>query len=329
MSPTLLTLLVAALGFVAVAGFGFVLVGGNPSQGRTLKRAQAVVGRAEAREVKGRRGASTAQEQRRKQILKTLREEERKSKKARFNIAARMQQAGLGENVRVFWIVSAVLAAVVLLIMLVLGQPVLLAFGLSFAAGLGLPRWIVGFLANRRTKKFTEAFPDALDIITRGIKSGLPVHDSLRVIGQEASEPLAGEFKRMTENIAMGVAIDQALDGMFERMPTAEVRFFGIVLAIQSKTGGNLAEALGNLSAVIRARKLMREKIKALSGEAVASAFIIGSLPPGVVTLISMTSPDYMMPMFTDPRGKLMLMVGGVWMSLGIFVMRRMINFKI
>jgi len=329
MSPTLLTLLVAALGFVAVAGFGFVLVGGNPSQGRTLKRAQAVVGRAEAREVKGRRGASTAQEQRRKQILKTLREEERKSKKARFNIAARMQQAGLGENVRVFWIVSAVLAAAVLLIMLVLGQPVLLAFGLSFAAGLGLPRWIVGFLANRRTKKFTEAFPDALDIITRGIKSGLPVHDSLRVIGQEASEPLAGEFKRMTENIAMGVAIDQALDGMFERMPTAEVRFFGIVLAIQSKTGGNLAEALGNLSAVIRARKLMREKIKALSGEAVASAFIIGSLPPGVVTLISMTSPDYMMPMFTDPRGKLMLMVGGVWMSLGIFVMRRMINFKI
>lgn len=329
MDPTLLTVIVAVLGFVAVAGFGFVLAGSNPSQQRTLKRTQAVVGRNEAREVKGRRAPSNVQEQRRKQILKTLREEERKSKKARFNIAAQMQQAGLGDNVRLFWILSGVVGVGVLIILLVVGQKPLIAFGAGFAAALGLPRWTVGFLASRRTKKFTEAFPDALDIITRGIKSGLPVHDSLRVIGQEAAEPLAGEFKRMTENIAMGVAIDQALDDMFERMPTPEVRFFGIVLSIQSKTGGNLAEALANLSAVIRARKLMREKIKALSGEAVASAFIIGSLPPGVVSLITMTSPAYMMPMFTDPRGKLMLMAGGFWMAVGIFVMRRMINFKI
>jgi tight adherence protein B len=112
-------------------------------------------------------------------------------------------------------------------------------------------------------------------------------------------------------------------------MPTPEVRFFSIVLAIQQKTGGNLAEALGNLSTVIRARKLMREKIKALSGEAVASAFIIGSLPPGVVVLISMLAPDYMKPLFTDPRGHLMLLAGGFWMSMGVFVMRKMINFRI
>ncbi|WP_374575452.1 type II secretion system F family protein [Phenylobacterium sp.] len=329
MSSNLLILLVAALGFVAVAGFGFVLVGVGGSQGRTMKRAQAVVGRNEAREVKGRRGQSNAQEQRRKQILKTLREEERKSKKARFNIAARMQQAGLGDNVRVFWIASGVLGVLVTVVLLVLGQQALVALGLGFAAALGLPRWIVGFMANSRIKKFVEVFPDALDIITRGIKSGLPVHDSLRVIGQETPEPMAGEFKRLTESLAMGVSIDQAVDDMYERMPAPELRFFGIVLAIQSKTGGNLAEALGNLSAVIRARKLMREKIKALSGEAVASAFIIGSLPPGVVALISMTSPAYMLPMFSDPRGKLMLMAGGVWMALGIFVMRRMINFKI
>lgn len=330
MSPTLLTILVAVLGFVAVAGFGFVLVGTNSAQDRTLKRAQAVVGRNEAREAKGgRKGQVSVQEQRRRQILKTLREEERKSKKARFNIAARMQQAGLGDNIRAFWIVSGILGVVVLLVFLMIGQAPPVAFGLGFAAGLGLPRWVVGFLANRRTKKFTEAFPDALDIITRGIKSGLPVHDSLRIIGQETPEPMAGEFKRLTENLAMGVGMDQALDNMYERMPTAELRFFGIVLAIQSKTGGNLAEALANLSSVIRARKLMREKIKALSGEAVASAFIIGSLPPGVVMLISMTSPDYMLPMFTDPRGKLMMAAGGVWMAIGIFMMRKMINFKI
>jgi tight adherence protein B len=329
MSPALATLLAAFLGFVAVAGLGFVFVGGDSNQARTAKRTQAVIGRTESRDSRTRRNPANVQEQRRRQILKTLREEERKSKKARVTITARLQQAGLGDNVRGFWIASGVLAVVVLLAALFLRQPLIVALGLGFAAGLGLPRWVVGFLANRRIKKFTEAFPDALDIITRGIRSGLPVNDSLRVIGQEAPEPLAGEFKRMTENLSMGVAVDQALEIMFEHMPTAEVRFFAIVLAIQQKTGGNLAEALGNLSSVIRARKLMREKIKAMSGEAVASAFIIGSLPPGVVALISMTSPAYMMPMFTDPRGKLMLAAGIFWMAVGIFVMRRMINFKI
>jgi len=328
-SSGLLTLLAAFLGFVAVAGFGFVLVGGDQSQARTAKRTQAVIGRNEARENRSRRNPANVQEQRRRQILKNLREEEKKSKKARVTIAARLQQAGLGDNARPFWIASAGLGVVVAFIALFLRQPPLIALGLAFAAGLGLPRWVVGFLAARRIKKSTEAFPDALDIITRGIRSGLPVNDSLRVIGQEAPEPLAGEFKRMTENLSMGVAVDQALEIMYERLPTAEVRFFAIVLAIQQKTGGNLAEALANLSSVIRARKLMREKVKAMSGEAVASAFIIGSLPPGVVGLISMTSPAYMTPMFTDPRGKLMLAAGVFWMAVGIFVMRKMINFKI
>jgi tight adherence protein B len=115
---------------------------------------------------------------------------------------------------------------------------------------------------------------------------------------------------------------------MYERMPTSELRFFTIVLAIQSKTGGNLAEALANLSTVLRARKLMREKIKALSSEATASAFIIGCMPPSVMGLVLVTTPSYMMTMFTDPRGNVMLMGGAIWMSLGIFVMRRMINFK-
>jgi len=324
----MVTILAAVLGFVAIAGFGFVLVGQSPAQTRTLKRAQAIIGRTEV-EARGRRDAVTVQDQRRRQILKTLRDEDRKQKKAKLSLAARMQQAGLGDSIKAFWIVSAVLGVFVLLIMLFIGQSLWIGLGLGFAAGLGLPRWVVGFLANRRTKKFTSTFPDGLDIITRGIKSGLPVHDSLRVIAQETSDPMAGEFRRLVENIGMGVSVDQALERMFERMPTPEVRFFAIVLAIQSKTGGNLAEALGNLSTVIRARKLMHEKIKALSGEAVASAWIIGSLPPGVVALISMTSPTYMMPMFTDPRGKLLLMAGVFWMALGIFVMRRMINFKV
>ena len=162
----------------------------------------------------------------------------------------------------------------------------------------------------------------------RGIKSGLPVHDCLKIIGKECPEPLAGEFRMLTENVGMGMPMDVALERMYERMPTNELRFFAIVLSIQQKTGGNLAEALGNLSTVLRARKLMGEKIKALSAEAVASAFIIGALPPGVVILITVTAPTYMAPMFTDQRGHFMLMIAGFWMACGILVMRKMINFK-
>ncbi|WP_370690027.1 type II secretion system F family protein [Phenylobacterium sp.] len=330
MAATIITVLAALLGFLLIAGLGLALSGPASGQARTMKRAQAIVGGRDAPAARsGRRPAASAQDSRRRQILKTLREQEKQQKKATLTVAAKLQQAGLADNVRGFWIICGIVGLVVMGVVLLLGQKPLIGLGLGFAAGFGLPRWVLGFLGARRTKKFTEAFPDGMDIITRGIRSGLPVHDSLRVISQETSEPLAGEFKRLVEAIGMGISIDQALDKMYARMPTPEVRFFSIVLAIQSKTGGNLAEALGNLSTVIRARKLMREKIKAMSGEAVASAIIIGSLPPGVVGLISVTSPAYMKPMFEDPRGHMMLMVGAVWMCLGIFTMRKMINFKI
>lgn len=328
MSPTILVILTAALGFVAVAGLGFVLAGGDSAQAKTLKRAQAIAAPA-GRETKVRKSAQGTQENRRKQILKTLKDQEKQQKKATLGLAARMNQAGLGDKVTAFWIWSAVLGMVVLCVSLLLPIPKWCAPCLGFAAAFGLPRWVVSFLANSRMKKFVEAFPDGIDIITRGIKSGLPVNDCMKIIGQETPEPLAGEFRLLVENIAMGVSVEQALEKMYQRMPTPEVRFFSIVLAIQQKTGGNLAEALGNLSVVIRARKMMREKIKALSGEAVASAGIIGSLPPSVMVLVSMMSPQYITPLFTDQRGQLMLMAGAFWMSMGVFVMRRMINFKI
>jgi tight adherence protein B len=148
------------------------------------------------------------------------------------------------------------------------------------------------------------------------------------MIARESPAPLGPEFQRLVENIGMGMTLDQALEKSYERMPTPELRFFTIVLAIQQKAGGNLAEALGNLSNVLRSRKLMREKIKALSSEAVASAMIIGALPPGVMALITVMTPSYMSVMFTDPRGHMMLGGGAVWMAIGVFVMRRMINFK-
>lgn len=323
----LLTLLIAVLSFVVIAGVGFALAGGSGSaDAKTLKRAQTLVGGGDAREA--RRRPVAAQDQRRKQILKTLRDQDRQQKKATLSLSARLQQAGLGISVQTFWVISVVVGVLVFGVAMILRPSPLIAFGLAFASGLGLPRWVVGAIANRRIKKFTSDFPDAMDIIVRGIRSGLPVHDSLRVIAQESSEPLASQFNRLVESLSMGASVDQALEKMHENMPTSEVRFFAIVLAIQQRTGGNLAEALSNLSTVIRARKLMREKAKALSGEAVASAAIIGSLPPVVAGLISITAPDYMRPLFTDPRGHLMLMAGAFWMTIGVLSMRKMINFK-
>ena len=245
-----------------------------------------------------------------------------------MSLNARLKQTGLNISVSQFWIASSLLGVVVVVCAFVFRAPPWAALLLGLVAALGLPRWGIGFQAQQRRKKFTAHFSDAIDIIVRGIKSGLPVHDCLRVIARESPAPLGPEFQRLVENISMGVAVDQGLERMYERMPTPELRFFTIVISIQAKTGGNLAEALGNLSAVLRARKLMREKIKALSSEATTSAFIIGSLPLAVALLVIATTPSYMMVMLTDPRGKLMLAAGAVVEAVGIFVMRRMINFK-
>lgn len=331
MSP-LIVILIAFLGFVTVAGLGFVLVGGDGSAAKTAKRAHAIAERGRGEKVRGHhasRGAPVDPSSRRKQILKSLKAQDKQQRRATLNLASQMQQAGLGASMRPFWITSGVLALVGFLLPLMMGLNPLIGLGVGFVLGLGLPRWMVGVLAKRRRGKFSESFPDAIDVITRGIKSGLPVHDSLKIVASESPQPLAAEFARLMESVGMGVSMDQALEKMYERMPTPELRFFTIVLAIQQKTGGNLAEALNNLSIVLRSRKMMREKVKALSGEALASAFIIGSLPPGVIILISITTPAYMATLFTDRRGNLLLVGASLLMLFGIWVMRRMMNFKI
>ena len=325
----LTTLLIAVLSFVTIAGLGFVFVGGGDSSDRALKRAQAFVKTDADRPRVARQSKGDKADDRRKQILTQLKEAERKERKARVTLQARLRQAGLALQVRTFWIISGVIGVVVFLPALLLGKGPLVAAGLGFAAAFGLPRWVVGFIAARRVKRFTEEFANAVDIIVRGIKSGLPVHDCLKIIGKECTAPLGPEFQRVVENLGMGLTMEQSLEKLYDRMPTPELRFFAIVMSIQSKTGGNLAEALGNLSVVLRSRKLMREKIKALSSEATASAGIIGSMPPGVMMIVSITTPSYMALMFTDPRGQMMLMGGALWMSIGIFVMKRMISFKI
>ncbi len=319
------------IAFVVLAGLGWAFVGagggGSGSTGANTKRMAAVTGGARLEKTKA-KNAAVDQAGRRKQILQNLKANEQQARKAKLSLEARIRQAGLSFSLRTFWIGSGVFGLVAIGASFVLHAPPLAVLFIGFIAGLGLPRWLLGVLIKRRMKKFTEEFPNATDIIVRGIKSGLPVMDCLRIIGRESPEPLAAEFRRLVESLGVGLSIDQALEKMYDRMPTSEVRFFAIVLSIQQKTGGNLAEALSNLSAVLRARKLMREKIKAMSGEAVASAFIIGSLPPGIMTLVYVTTPGYMMPLFVDPRGHIMLLFSASWMGAGIFVMRRMINFK-
>lgn len=328
MTSTLIFIVIGAVAFAIVVGLGFVFLGGSPSQERVVKRAQSITGAIARDTRRARAPAANSPEGRRKQLLKTLKDQERQQKKARLTLVNKLKQAGLSLTPTQFWMAGAGLGIVVFLVVFLLHVSPWVALGLGGAFALGAPHWILGFLANRRTKKFTSAFSDAMDIIVRGIKSGLPVHDCLKIIGRETPEPLAGEFRHLVENIGMGMTLDQGLDKLHESMPTSEVRFFSIVMNIQQKTGGNLAEALNNLSTVLRSRKLMREKIKALSSEATASAFIIGSLPPSVVLLIMVTTPSYMAPMWSDHRGWLMLGGSAIWMALGVFVMSRMINFK-
>jgi Flp pilus assembly protein TadB len=201
------------------------------------------------------------------------------------------------------------------------------ALGLAFAAGFGLPRWTLGYLKTRREKAFLKALPDAVDVIVRGIKAGLPLFESIKVVAADAPEPLRGEFLAIIETQAIGMPLGDACARLYDRMPVPEANFFGIVIAIQQKSGGNLSEALGNLSKVLRDRKRMAEKIQAMSMEAKASAGIIGSLPPIVMLLVYLSTPEYISLLWTHPTGQLMLVGCVLWMSAGIFVMKRMINF--
>ncbi|NBB65230.1 secretion protein F [Pseudomonas sp. ODNR1LW] len=326
----MLPILAAVLAFITIGGLGWVFVGGDDSSGQALKRAK-TLGEAKRDAAVARKAAVAAAtpEARRKQILVQLQEAERRERKARANLSAKLKQAGLSLSQRTFYIGSVVIGLIGGLAALVGGLHPLLALGVGVIAGLGLPRWTVGFLAKRRMKKFSLEFPNAVDVIVRGIKSGLPVHECFKIIARESPAPLGPAFKKLVEALGVGMTLEQALEKMFEQMPTPELRFFTIVIAIQQKTGGNLAEALGNLSAVLRARRMMQEKVKALSSEALASAGIIASLPPAVMTMVMFVSPAYMMPLFNDIRGNFLLLIAGALMGTGVFVMKRMISFKI
>jgi tight adherence protein B len=271
---------------------------------------------------------------RRKSVQESLKELEQKQKarakrSASPPIALRLQQAGLSWSKRGFVIFSVAIGSFLLFVTWVLGAPIYVAVATGIAGFFGAPRWFVNRMRNRRFKKFMEEFPNAIDVIVRGVKAGLPLNDCIRMISIESAEPVRGEFRGIAEAQAAGLGLAEAVERLNERVPVPETNFFGVVIGIQQKAGGNLAEALGNLSRVLRERKKMRGKISAMSMEAKASAAIIGALPFIVMMLVYFSSPEYIMRLFTEPLGHVILGASAFWMAVGIFVMKRMISFDV
>ncbi|MBB4349013.1 MULTISPECIES: type II secretion system F family protein [Rhizobiaceae] len=271
---------------------------------------------------------------RRKSLQDSLKDLEKKQEEKNKYIGdnslkSRLSQTGLPVTMGRFYAMSVGLGFLASLVALIVGMPLLASLGAGFVFAFGFPRWVIGFLIKRRRNKFLEEFPNALDVMVRSIKSGLPLNDAIRLIAADGREPVKREFQRVVESQKIGLSVPEACARMLQTMPLSEVSFFSIVIAIQSQAGGNLSEALGNLGKVLRERRKMKAKVSALSMEAKASAVIIGALPFIVATLVYLTSPQYMMILFTDPRGHIIMLVSGVWMSIGILVMRNMINFEI
>ncbi|MGD9481382.1 type II secretion system F family protein [Shinella sp. G-2] len=302
------------------------------------KKAESRVRRVQAAETdqgKAKAARDRMQElsKRRKSVQDSLKDLEKKQQEQTRRIAttlkARLIQAGLSITPAKFYVFSAIFGLFAFVLTLIGGGGLLIALGVAFITGAGLPRWFVGFLIKRRLNKFLEEFPNSLDVMVRSIKSGLPLTDALRLIAAEGQDPVKTEFRKVVESQQVGLSVPEACARMFTNIPLQEVNFFSIVIAIQSQAGGNLSEALGNLSRVLRERRKMRAKVNALSMEAKASACIIGALPFIVALLVYLTSPEYISVLFQDSRGHLILGASAIWMSIGIVVMRNMINFDI
>jgi tight adherence protein B len=330
MSPQVLLSIVAfvlaagSVGGVLLAAFYPRLAGGTPlerrietiaaSRGRTVRAVDGVGEKARKRSVE-----ATLQDADERQKGKT-------QNSYRPSLTTRLRQANIGWTSRKFYLVCGV--ASIALFLAFLGMVgTLPAAGLAVIGGPLLPHLYVGLKRRRRLERFRTLFPDAIDVIVRGIKSGVPLGDCLKIVAAEAPDPVGAEFKTLVADQALGLPLGEAVQRLPDRIPVSEASFFAIVISVQSRTGGNLSEALGNLSGVLRERKKMLGKIAAMSAEAKASGGIIGSLPIVVGGILYFTSPAYIGLLFTTFTGNLVLAACAVWMMIGIFVMRQMINF--
>ncbi len=315
-----------AAGLVAVAAGAVAYVFLMPYLSGEKRADQRRKALGQSRAVLAERGVAA---NRREQVAKSLKELEAKRDKTKVTLELRFARAGLDWTRRKYYVVSAVIAVVFALgVLMITGSPLVAVLAL-FVGGLGAPSWMLKRLQNRRIAAFVEELPNAMDVVVRGLRSGIPLGDCLRMIAREAKEPLRSEFRVAIEAETLGIPLSEAILRMYERVPVTEVNFFAVVIGIQQKSGGNLSEALGNLSRVLRERKKMIGKIQAMSMEAKASAAIIGILPVFVGVTTYIASPDYTSLLWTTAIGKIALVVSGAWMTVGILVMRKMIRFDI
>lgn len=332
-ATVLVFILLAGLSAGAVAyAFLFNRISSEKQVGKRLETIKAA--ETDRAVVKAMRDRTADVARRRKSLQDSLKDLEEKQKNndrmvKKPPLKVQIRQAGLSLTVERFYLYSAICGVALTMAAYMAGAPLFALPGVLLVGALGLPRWFVSFRRARRVKAFLEEFPNALDIIVRAVKSGLPLNDGIRLIASESPEPVRSEFRRVVDSQQLGMSIPDAVLRMPETMPCPEAGFFGIVIQIQSQAGGNLSEALGNLSRVLRDRKKMKAKVQALSMEAKASAAIIGALPFIVAFLVYISSPNYIMPLFTTSVGHLILGISAVWMTIGIFVMRKMMNFEV
>lgn len=270
---------------------------------------------------------------RQRSVEETLRAIEAKQKaqarsRARKSLESRLREAGLAWSPAVYYALSAAITMLLLpLFWFAFGMQLITAFLLALIGAYLIPRGYLRMRRKRKLKAFVLQFPDAIDVIVRGVKSGMPLGDCIRVVAHEGQDPIRHEFRNVVDDQTLGVPVQEAVQRMAERVPLPETNFLSIVITIQSRSGGNLTEALGNLSTVLRERKKMQGKIKAMSSEATSSAAIIGALPPVVASMLFLTSPDYILLLFNTTIGNVVLVVSGIWMLIGVLIMRKMINF--
>ena len=304
---------------VAMGGLAFVFLGGDT---RADQRRMAIA----KTDVKA-RATTIDRAAKKKQITESLLELEKNSKRKRVDLQTRIEQAGLSIKRQQYLLIFVVMGVVLGGLTYFKSRNPFVAALVAAMVIVGLPNFVLARLRARRIKKFIDVFPSALDIIVRGVRAGLPLGDTLRIIAAEAQEPVRTEFRKVVESQQLGISVPDACAKLARRVPVTETNFFAIVIEIQSKAGGNLSEAIGNLSKTVRERKKMKGKIAAMSMEAKASAAIIGAVPFVVTGALYVVSPEYMSLLFTTNHGRLICAIGLGWMSIGVAMMKKMISF--
>lgn len=319
-------ILIAVLAMLFVGALGFALVPSALGGGRAEQRLKAFQGDVRVNRLEN--DAARNRDQRRKDLQRTLKQQtDALNSKKRVTLPQLLFQAGMTIKPAAFIRNSIIFGVVVTVILVVVQVPIYLAPVFGVACGYLLPRMWVSRKRRVYQDKFLDELPNAVEAIVRGVKTGLPLNDSMRVVAKDAKDPVKSEFARVLDQQSFGMTMTEAVTVLLDRVPLAEVNFFVVVITVQQQAGGNLSEALGNLAKVLRNRKKMKQKIKAMSAEAKASAGIIGSLPFVVGILVSITSPTYLAPLFFTTLGNIWLGIGVAMLAMGIFVMARMVKF--